>query len=189
MQLETERYLDQNARWPASGQHILASYDDETIVVYQAYNDGIGRWAAANQRFGNGFSFERMTWIKPNFLWMMFRSGWATKPDQTAVLAIRMLRSGFDALLAEAVRSSVKLSASEQCDVRVQWDPDHGPSGEKLERRAIQLGLRGAALERYCDEWIVGIEDITAFVREQHGQPKDLLITPRERVYPTVSVI
>ena len=27
--------------------------------------------------------------------------------------------------------------------VRLQWDPDHSPSYEKLERRAIQLGLKG----------------------------------------------
>jgi len=27
--------------------------------------------------------------------------------------------------------------------VRLQWDPDHSPKGEKLARRAIQLGLKG----------------------------------------------
>jgi len=25
---------------------------------------------------------NRMTWIKPNFLWMMYRSGWASKKNQ-----------------------------------------------------------------------------------------------------------
>ena len=29
-----------------------------------------------------------------------------------------------------------------QCDVRLQWDPDHSPVGGNLTRRAIQLGLK-----------------------------------------------
>jgi hypothetical protein len=72
--------------------------------------------------------------------------------------------------------------------VRLQWDPDHHPSGAKLERRAIQLGLRGAALESFAEAWILGIEDITPFVVEQRARVRsgDLgeLRTPREEVYP-----
>jgi hypothetical protein len=39
----------------------------------------IGDFAVKNQYFGGDFSLERMTWIKPNFLWMMYRNGWGTK--------------------------------------------------------------------------------------------------------------
>lgn len=59
--------------------------------------------------------------------------------------------------------------------------------GAKLERRAIQLGLRGQKLERFADEWIVAIEDISGFVAEQRdclrrdGVRK--LVTPYEDVY------
>lgn len=38
----------------------------------------------------------RMTWVKTNFLWMMFRSGWASKPNQERVLAIFVRRERFD---------------------------------------------------------------------------------------------
>ncbi|WP_458785448.1 DUF4291 family protein [Vallitalea sediminicola] len=31
--------------------------------------------------FGSSFKLNRMTWVKPSFLWMMYRSGWAKKPD------------------------------------------------------------------------------------------------------------
>lgn len=72
--------------------------------------------------------------------------------------------------------------------VRLQWDPDHHPSGAKLERRAIQLGLRGDMLVRYGREWIVDIEDISDFVAEQreHVSAGDYgkLLTPQEHVYP-----
>lgn len=30
----------------------------------------------------------------------------------------------------------------DKSDVRLQWDPDHVPTGESHKRRAIQLGLR-----------------------------------------------
>ena len=106
-------------------------------------------------------------WIKPNFLWMMFRSGWATKAGQERILAIRLSRVFFDHLIASAVASTFSpLSYSDQeewrnkisqSDVRLQWDPDHDPNGEKVERRALQLGLRGATLRRYAQEDILAI--------------------------------
>lgn len=196
--LTTERYLSQTPRWPASGRHILAQYDDETVVVYQAYRPDIGLPAAANGAFGEGFSLSRMSWIKPNFLWMMFRSGWATKEGQEVVLAITLRRSAFEAVLAAAVHStwvpevygerSAWQQAVKTSDVRLQWDPDHEPHGHKVERRAVQLGLSGKTLERYAREWIVRIEDVTGFVRAQHrhvlDHALDRLETPREEVYP-----
>lgn len=76
MNLQTEPYLQQVKRWPVTGRHILAQFDTETIVVYQDYRPTIGLFAVQNQRFGGEFSLNRMSWIKPNFLWMMYRSGW-----------------------------------------------------------------------------------------------------------------
>ena len=138
-----------------------------------------------------------MSWIKPNFLWMMYRCGWATKPDQEVVLAVRLRRDAFDEILRLAVHSSFVPEVYEDeaawkravssSDVRLQWDPDHGPSGNPVERRAIQLGLRGEALARYAGEWLLGVEDITGFVRGQRANavaPYDRLVTPREDVYP-----
>lgn len=75
MPLRTEPYRAQAARWPAEGRHVLAQYDADTVVVYQAYAPAIGRFAADHGTFGGAFSYERMSWIKPNFLWMMYRSG------------------------------------------------------------------------------------------------------------------
>ncbi|MGW7541114.1 DUF4291 family protein [Streptomyces sp. NPDC054770] len=46
------------------------------------------------------FERERMTWIKPSFLWMMYRSGWARKPNQERILRIDMDRAGFERALA-----------------------------------------------------------------------------------------
>jgi Domain of unknown function (DUF4291) len=198
MRLKTEPYLEQRRRWPASGRHILAQFDAEVVVVYQAYRPQIGHFAAAHGYFGGAFSLGRMSWIKPNFLWMMFRSGWGTKPGQEFTLAVWLKRSAFDAILREAVPSAFVPEvypnqeewkrAVARSSVRLQWDPDHDPSGAKVERRAIQLGLRTDMLARYAREWIVRIEDISPFVEQQrpHARPVayDHLLLPREEVYP-----
>ena len=73
-------WCDQSQRWPASGKVILAHFDETSVVVYQAFNARIAAWAVEHQRFGGpDWSPTRMTWIKTNFLWMMYRCGWATK--------------------------------------------------------------------------------------------------------------
>jgi hypothetical protein len=198
MNLITEAYLEQQPFWPPAGKHILAQYDDASIVVYQAYRPAIGHFAARHGYFGGEFSFSRMSWIKPNFLWMMYRSGWGRKEGQEVTLAVRIQRAGFDELLRLAVPSTYQKDrysseaewkrAGEEAQVRVQWDPDHDPSGAPLARRAIQLGLRGEVLARYAREWIVQIEDISDFVAEQrehaHGDYAQLIV-PRERLYPS----
>jgi len=145
-------------------------------------------------------SFNRMSWIKPNFLWMMYRSGWGTKEGQEVTLAVRLRRTGFDQILQEAVHSSYvpevygspenwKARLAESA-VRMQWDPDHDPRGGKLERRAIQLGLADDILRQYAHDWILNITDISGFVAEQraHAESSEFanLVTPREEVY-TVS--
>ncbi|MFN6558915.1 MAG: DUF4291 domain-containing protein [Nostoc sp. ChiSLP01] len=196
MQLITEPYLTQVSRWPKTGRHILAQYDDHLIVVYQAYRPAIAEFALTNGYLGGEFSFDRMSWIKPNFLWMMYRSEWGTKTGQEVVLAIWIKRSGFDEILRAAVHSSfipelyantsVWQKALKQSQVRLQWDPDHHSSGAKLERRAIQLGLRSHMLAAYAKDWILNIEDISGFVQKQRQKIKsgcEQLITPQETVY------
>ena len=106
MNLATELYVDQVARWPREGRHILAHHDEETIVVYQAYRPSIGAHAIKHRVFGGDFSYSRMSWIKPNFLWMMYRSGWGTKQGQEVVLGLRLRRRFFDSILARAVAST-----------------------------------------------------------------------------------
>jgi hypothetical protein len=177
MNLITKPYLSQLERWPQSGRHILAQFDHDSIVVYQAYNTTIGLFAAMHGYFGGEFSFQRTSWIKTSFLWMMHRAGWGTKSTQEVILAIWLKRSAFESILDEAVHSSFIpevystdaewKDAIEKTSVLLQWDPDRDPNGVKVPRRALQLGLRGSALRHYGRDWIVGIEDISKFVQSQ----------------------
>lgn len=197
MTLVTEPYAEQVKVWPKDGRHILAQFDAETVIVYQAYNPTIGRYAVEHGAFGGDFSYSRMSWVKPNFLWMMFRSGWGTKENQEVTLGLRVRRTFFDTLLAEAVPSSWDLDlhatqeewsrAVDQSHVRLQWDPDHHPSGAKLDRRAIQLGLRGSVLDAFGRRELLEVIDLSAFVAEQRERLQSggvlAILTPRERVY------
>lgn len=142
---------------------IRARYDDRRIILYQAFNDAIAEAALRAQKFVAPFSYERMTWVKPSFLWMMERSGYATKPMQERVLAVHVLRSAFDA----AVRSAVSTSESNsRAPIRVQWDPERSLRGSKLEHRSLQLGLGRAVSRAYALEWVQHIEDVTPLARQ-----------------------
>ena len=167
-----EKGLPQNENW------ILGQESEDTIFVYQAFNDQIANYAIEHQKFGgSAYSFSRMSWIKPNFLWMMYRAGWASKINQERILAIKISKAGFLELLSEGVYSSYQEDkytdreewneALKESEVRIQWDPDHNPKGGKLERRAIQIGIKGTLLHKFNNEWVKEIIDLTGFVKEQ----------------------
>jgi len=194
--MRTELYVGLHPTWPSKGRHILARFDASSIYVYQAYRPAIADYAVRHQKFGGEFSYSRMSWIKPNFLWMMYRSGWALKEGQERILAIQLPRTFFDHLLQSAVASSFNRASHSNAeqwqqqvansDVRLQWDPDHDPTGRPLERRAIQLGLRGETLRRYGATELLSVTDITDFVAEQRAHVDSdlsLLRVPYEQVY------
>ncbi|MDH6217272.1 DUF4291 family protein [Streptomyces pseudovenezuelae] len=98
-----------------------------------------------------------LMWIKPSFLWMMYRCGRSTKAGQETVLAVEITRDGFEWALA-----------------RVQWDPERDPRLQPLPRRSLQLGLSGEAVRRYADEWTVSLRDVTPLVREIHALVREI---------------
>eukprot|EP00754_Rhynchopus_humris_P004493 Rhum_TRINITY_DN12276_c0_g1::Rhum_TRINITY_DN12276_c0_g1_i1::g.50642::m.50642 len=169
-------YAKVSEAWPTTGRHILASYTDEAVLVYQAFNDAIADYAVANQRFDGCDAYlpGRMTWVKTNFLWMMYRCGFGQKDkNQTRVLGIWLKRSSFDEILADASPNP------EQSRTRLQWDPDYLPDLTKVgSRRAIQLGIKGRPSFQNGDD-ILLIEDVTNLAR----QCQETGEIPCERVY------
>lgn len=137
-----------------------------------------------------------MSWIKTNFLWMMYRSGWGTKPGQEITLGVKLKRAFFESVLESVVPSAYESSRFDSIadwksilaasNVRLQWDPDHGPSGEKRKRRAIQIGLRGTTLSQYGTQAILEVIDMSQFVSEQRKAATggyENLIIPTERTF------
>ncbi|MFE7426535.1 DUF4291 domain-containing protein [Streptomyces sp. NPDC057545] len=186
---------------PVRPQHeIRALYTDTTITVYQAYAPFIGQPAARDGRFPEAWKRDRMTWIKPSFLWMMYRCGWAVKEGQETVLAVEIAREGFDWALARSELShyvrgvhadrAAWQDSLRRSPARVQWDPERDLRLDRLPYRSLQLGLSGEASRRYADEWTVAIRDVTPLARRIHehvtagrlDEAAELL--PREVPYP-----
>jgi hypothetical protein len=184
---------------------IRAVHDRETITVYQAYNDAIADAALSAGRFVPPFSLGRMTWIKPSFLWMMHRSGWARKPGQERVLAVRITRAGWEEALAASELTWFvpgRYASREEWQARigaatvnVQWDPERSLRGGALDHRSIQVGLSRHVIRRYAEEWTVSIGDRTPLVRKiydllRSGRSSEAAaLLPPERVYPVPAEI
>ena len=185
-------------------REIRAEYDRSTVMVYQAFNDAIADAALAAQRFVPPFSLGRMTWIKPSLLWLMERSGWATKSNQERILAVRISRAWLGPRLVVAVLTSFDPAVHRSPDVwrqqfaqaavHVQWDPERSIHGKKLEHRSIQVGLSRSIVEEYVATWIQGIEDLTPLAAKlrqlrivgKHSEANRLL--PPARRYPVDSL-
>jgi hypothetical protein len=198
MKFLIEKELYNAGNYPQTGKHIMAHTSGDLIVVYQAFRKSVADNAVKHQKFGGpDYSFNRMSWIKPNFLWMMYRSGWSQKEGQERILALWITKDFFNDILEESVVSSFNASLYKNAEewkrdldnkeVRLQWDPDHDPYGAPVERRAIQLGLKGTILKDFATNQLHYVEDVTPFVTEQfaHVQKNELhnLTVPIERVY------
>lgn len=207
-----EMAADVKAKANFKYHQIRASYDEETITVYQAYSSEIASAAVREQRLHASpqFRLTRMTWIKPSWCWMMYRAGYSYKDkNQERILALKMKHEHFIALLrnstltTESGRQNTSGSAASPDErtrekssvVKVQWDPERTPRLEKLSYRSIQIGIPSSLAETWAKEWIVSVEDATdkarrleQELRENQGVTDDELVRkgllPLEREFP-----
>ena len=174
-------------------RQILANFDNEGIIVYQAFNASIAEEAVRLGTFGKGFNLDRMTWIKPSFGWMLYRSGYATKHNQERILKIKLSHDGFQTILSQGIPTVFEPGLFEteldwqlalrRGEVRYQWDPDRDLRLLRLERRALQVGIRGSVVRDYVNRWILAIEDVTELAHAIACKQKQLPIVPEELVY------
>ena len=81
-------------------------------------------------------------------------------------------------------------SALQKSPIRIQWDPEKDIFLNNLKYRSIQVGLTGIAVEKYVNEWIVGIDDISEKCRKIHALTLDnkteeaKCLLPFENIYP-----
>lgn len=194
---------NQSDNHDASGtpyRQIRAVYDATTIRVYQAYSDAIADAALAKGTFVSPpFKMDRMTWIKPSFLWMMYRAGWGFKDaGQKRILAIDITREGFEWALAhgclshadESIGPEEWTAQKDASPVRIQWDPERDLFLQPLPHRAIQIGLGKQAVALYVNEWIRRITDVTELAHAarhlvgNHQLEEARAVLPEERTYP-----
>lgn len=127
-----------------------------------------------------------MTWIKPSFAWALYRGGYASKPNQTRMLRIKLPHAAVAEILSQCTcthnggagnSSSGSGSGGGGGGIgRVQWDPARDlaqPEGRKpasrqprrmARQRAIQIGIKAQLSEFYVAS-ICAIEDVTDLAR------------------------
>ena len=181
---------------------INAVYDSKVIRVYQAYRNEIAEEAIKSGTFGEKFKKDRMTWIKPSFLWMMYRSGWGKKEGQERILGIDIKIEGFMEILKNSVLShydskiysSKELWEEDKIKLlgRCQWDPERDIYGNPLPYKAIQLGIKGELVEKYVKYWIIKIEDLTLEVEklmEKKDKEEEIeKLLPREKEFEVIDI-
>jgi hypothetical protein len=180
-------------------RQVYAAYDDEGLFVYQAFKPKIVATAAAKGTFGTGFNTNRLTWIKPSFAWVLQRTKYATKHRMNAIARIKLAHEGWLEILKHAVptqydaqryaNEEIWQSELDKATVIHQWDPERDLLGKKLDRAAIQVGVRSEELSlSYVNEWILGIEDVTELAHEignlQKQRNPQLPDVPEEKLYP-----
>lgn len=109
-----------------------------------------------------------MTWIKPSFGWVLYRSGYGTKHNQNRVLKIKLSHKS----IAEILNMCVCKLGGGGSFGRIQWDPardlysveDKEPR-RMINKRAIQIGVKGKISEHYVKS-IISIEDVTNLSHE-----------------------
>ena len=157
---------------------VRVKHDAGGVYVYQAFTEFTARHAVQHQTFvkGCGFSFDRMSWPKFSYGWMVYRCGFAHKARQERVLEIKTTHAFINEVLRSGVFSSFDQSAlsdkaawrkaMSRSDIVLQWDPDRDLLMRRTEHRTLQFGLRGDMLRRYAEEGILRIRDITCEVYE-----------------------
>jgi hypothetical protein len=165
---------------PAAARRTLtARFDEDEVVVYQAYPEELGRELARLGRFGGSWRFDRHTRVQPSWRWTMHRYSWGDRQDRSRLLAIRLHRAGFDAMLNAALKEEFdpEIYPSKRAwrlalrfsPVLVEWDAD-----------VARFVILGPLIRTFAETWVAGIEDITAFARERRAAGGG----PPESAYP-----
>ena len=104
-----------------------------------------------------------MTWIKPSFGWVLYRSGYGQKSNQCQILKVKISHAAAAVLLSNCECKH----GGGGSKGRVQWDPDRdlmaaeGREPRKMVRtRAIQIGL-SEELSAFYVSSILKIENVT----------------------------
>ena len=152
-------------------------FDDEGVYFYQAFNDKIAEYALKHQTFGGPyFNPQRMTWIKPSFAWVLYRSGYGYKKNQTRILKVKLSHDTVATILSRCTcfeagwRGGSKIG--ECADGRIQWDPardlysaDKKVPRKMLSTRAIQIGVARSLSSLYVES-ILKITDVTQLAHQ-----------------------
>jgi hypothetical protein len=168
------------SRARAGPRRLLATFDERSVVVWQAHRHEVADEALRRQRFGGElWRTDRVTRFRVSLPSLLARTTWATRQGRERILAVRLARVGFDAILRQAVPAEFDPEvyptrgawhlATRYANVTVSWHRDVDPAGCECGWDTPRMGLREHALRSFTDEWVEGVEDVTSWVHANRG--------------------
>jgi hypothetical protein len=134
-------------------RQIRAVQTETTVRVYQACSPAVADTALEKQSFERGGTVR----VTPSFRWAAYDSGNGRKSGHERTLAVDLTRDGFEWALAHPGPALA------------EWDAERDLDHTALNFQAIRLTLDGEAVDRYVDEWITAITDVTPVMRDIAG--------------------
>lgn len=180
---------------PASGRVLLATFDDDTVLTWQAHHaDVAAEMISRGRPGGTSWRTDRVTRMRTSLPSLLARCDWGRRPGRERILGLRMTRAGFDAMLRQAVHGEFEPEvyatrgawqlATRYAAVTLTWHPDRDAGGHELARQTVRIGVRDDALRRLTTEWVTGFEDFTPWVEQARVAPSVALAVPVLRPYP-----
>jgi hypothetical protein len=159
---------------------LIASFDAESVVAYQAFPEALGAEIVARRGLGGGWRFDRHTRLQTSWRFVADRYAFGDRLHRSRILAIHVSRAGFDALVTAALTAEwdpalYKTSgawrlATRFAPVLVEWI-DETP----------RFVVHGPLVRQLATEWVVDLRDVSAEFRAlRDGEAR----APQEADYP-----
>lgn len=180
---------------PRAGRPLLATWDETSVVVWQAHRPEVADELLARGRpGGTSWRTDRVTRMRTSLPSLLGRCDWCRRPGRERLLALRLSRDGFDAMLRQAVHGEFEPAnyatrgawqlATRYGAVTLTWHPDRDALGRELPRQAPRIAVRDDALRRLTTDWVLALEDWTPWVQRARAAGDPELPLPVLRPYP-----
>lgn len=190
--------LDRTAGLDApGGRPLLAGAMGDEVLGFQAHGEAVADDLLAHGMGSpdcRAWRLDRTTRLRLSLPSLLARTDWGRRPGRERILGVRLSRSGFDAMLRSAVLAenapAVYASpaafrlATRFAGVLVQWHDDVDPNGDVLPWQTPRFALRDHALRAFTHEWVVGLVDLTTWVRQHRDVRSAALPVPVARAIP-----
>ena len=177
---------------PTPWTHVFeGEYDDDGVYFYQAFNDAIADWAVEHQALGGpAFNATRMTWIKPSFAWVLYRSGYAAS-TAGAVLKLKLPHAAVAALLSRcACKVGGGGGGARAVTARDRDERGRGKAPSRGSARARDPDRLGASLgdvrgehHRVHDVTVSRVAGAAHNAKDVKAAMAEFAAPPRERTY------
>ncbi|MCB9685139.1 MAG: DUF4291 family protein [Alphaproteobacteria bacterium] len=161
------------------GRPLLGCTIGEEVLGFQAHGEEVADDLLAHGMGSphcRAWRLDLTTRLRLSLPALLARTDWGRLAGRERILGVRMSRAGFDAMLRSSVLAenvpSVYASAAafrlatRYAGVLVTWHGEVDPNGDPLPWQTPRFSLRDQALHAFTHDWVIGVMDLTPWVRQ-----------------------